>query len=98
MATLHICSIVLRNAKNGYRIARIGTGLTRRDAQEDAFQFTDFEARLCANLSDATGEAYLQFCEKLHEILFDSPDAESALAKMADLPDVEVFTFYNIAE
>lgn len=98
MSTLHICSIVLRNAKNGFHIARVGTGHTREAAQEDAFQFTDLEARLCANLSDATGEAYMEFCEKLHEILFDSQDAESALAKLADLPDVEVFTFYNIAE
>lgn len=98
MSTLHVCSIVLRNTENDFHVARVGTGYTREAAQEDAFQFTDLEARLCANLSDATGEEYLEFCEKLHEILFDSQDAESALTKLANLPNVVLFTFYNIAE
>lgn len=99
MATLHICTIVLRNTENDFHIARVGTGYTKEAACDDAFQFTRAEAiEICDSICVATGTAYLKFYDELHQILFNSQDAGSALINLANLPNVVLFTFYNTAE
>lgn len=99
MATLHICTFVLRTTENDFHIARVGTGYSREAACEDAFQFTRAEAiEICENLCDVRGIDYLHFYNELHEILFNSQDAGSALINLANLPNVVLFTFYNTAE